>query len=131
MNQTATCLCGQLSLVYTGEITKSSLCHCYDCQKRTGSIFGSQVLLAKDKLTIAGETKIYTHMSDEDNPVQFYSCPICASTVYWQVTAFPEHLAVAVGCFANQDFAAPTFSVYEDRMHKWLLLPETITEHLG
>lgn len=130
MKHIATCLCEQLNLVYSGEITQSSLCHCYGCQKRTGSVFGAQVLLSKENLTITGGTQTYTHTSDEGHPVVFYSCPTCFSTVYWQISVFPDHLAVAVGCFADKEFAAPTFSVYEDRKHTWVHLPETITEHM-
>jgi hypothetical protein len=39
MRRTATCACGQLQIVCTGEPMKVSACHCLECQRRTGSPF--------------------------------------------------------------------------------------------
>jgi hypothetical protein len=35
----ASCSCGQLHLTCTGEPGRVSMCHCLECQKRTGSVF--------------------------------------------------------------------------------------------
>jgi len=40
--------------------------------------------------------------------------------VFWEGDRFPEHYGIAVGCFADPDFPAPTYSAYEDAMHPWL-----------
>ena len=37
-----------------------------------------------------------------------------------------EGICVPVGGFAEKDIVAPTFSVYEDRMHSWVKVPEGI-----
>jgi len=88
-------------------------------------------LLKKTEVTLSGETQTFEFTADSGNSVYFYSCPVCSSTLYWQIPVYAEHWAVAVGGFADSDFPAPTFSVYEDRKHCWLQLPETITEHLA
>jgi hypothetical protein len=87
--------------------------------------------LKKNELEINGKSNSYKHKADSGNIITFYSCPICPSTLYWEIPHFKEHFAVAVGCFADKDFPAPTFSVYEDRKHCWLALPDTITEHIN
>lgn len=130
MKRTATCLCEKLNLVHEGEISKSSMCHCYSCQRRTGSVFGAQVVLPKTETTINGTHEVYEHTSDEGNIVRFHFCPTCAATLFWEITSYPDHYVAAVGCFADKDFPAPIFSVYEDRKHHWLVLPDTITEHM-
>jgi hypothetical protein len=58
---------------------------------------------------------------------RFFFCPRCGATVYW---AGPEHIAVPVGAFADPNFPAPRVSVWEDRMHPWVGLPDGI-EHIG
>ncbi len=58
---------------------------------------------------------------------RFFFCPRCGATVYWAV---PEHIAVPVGSFADPNFPAPRVSVWEDRMHPWVGLPDGI-EHIG
>jgi len=40
--RTASCSCGQLFAVASGEPVRISICHCLACQRRTGSVFGSQ-----------------------------------------------------------------------------------------
>ncbi len=41
-----------------------------------------------------------------------------------------ESIAIPVGAFAESSFPAPTFSVYEDRIHHWVALPKDI-EHMA
>jgi hypothetical protein len=39
-------------------------------------------------------------------------------------------IVIPIGAFAEPGFPAPTFSVYEERMHAWVGLPEDM-EHMG
>ena len=48
----ATCGCGQLMIVCTGEPTRVSMCHCFACQHRTGSTFGGQAWFPRDAVSI-------------------------------------------------------------------------------
>ena len=52
----------------------------------------------------------------------------CGATVYYWTD--PEHIAVPVGAFADPSFPAPRVSVWEERMHPWVGLPDGI-EHIG
>src|SRR5271165_6507415 len=38
----AACSCGQLRLICQGDPVRVSMCHCFECQRRTGSTFGVQ-----------------------------------------------------------------------------------------
>jgi hypothetical protein len=40
--------------------------------------------------------------------------------VYWEAEAFPGHIAVAVGSFADPAFPAPTYSGWEAKRHRWV-----------
>jgi hypothetical protein len=42
----------------------------------------------------------------------------------------PDSIGIPVGAFADSNFPAPIFSVYEERMHAWVSLPEGI-EHMA
>ena len=35
-----------------------------------------------------------------------------------------EFIAIPVGAFADPNFPVPVFSVYEGRMHSWVIPPE-------
>jgi hypothetical protein len=41
-----------------------------------------------------------------------------------------DNIVIPVGAFADPSFPAPTFSVYEERMHSWVTMPEHI-EHMA
>lgn len=119
--RTATCACGQLAIHCTGEPVRISICHCLDCQKRTGSVFGMQARYSRAAVSVAaGTSKSFTRTADSGNTVTFHFCPDCGSTVYWELSGFPDVYAVAVGAFADPAFPSPKVSVYERRRHDWL-----------
>ena len=98
-----------------------SVCHCLDCQRRTGGPFGMQARYGRDQvIAIAGERRQFTRPADSGNSVTFSFCPHCGSTVFWELSAFPGVFAIAVGAFADPQFPAPLVSIYERRRHHWV-----------
>ena len=124
----ATCSCGRLTLIAEGESVRISMCHCLACQRRTGSVFGVQARFLEDSVTIEGDSSRYIRTADSGNQITFHFCPACGSTLLYSIDDDPGIIAVPVGAFADPDFPPPTVSVYEDRMHSWVAVPENI-EH--
>ena len=118
--RTASCTCGQLSVRCVGEPQKVSLCHCLDCQRRTGSTYGIAAFYLRDEVKAKGRANIFVRSSDSGHGVKFHFCPDCGSTVYGEPERKPETIAVAVGSFADPTFPAPTQSVWNERRHLWL-----------
>jgi hypothetical protein len=116
----ATCACRQLRVNCSGEPTKVSLCHCTECQKRTGSTYGVAAFYDADQVMPEGETRTFTRDSDSGYRVTFHFCPNCGSTVFWTPHRKPHAVAVAVGSFADPQFPAPTQSVYREHRHSWV-----------
>jgi hypothetical protein len=128
----ASCSCGKLSLTCEGEPVRISMCHCNACQKRTGSVFGTQARFPHEQVTIKGQSTKYTRIGDSGKPITFHFCSDCGSTVYWEIANAPGVIAVAVGTFADPTFPPPRHSVYEERQHAWTLTAgELPMEHLG
>jgi len=128
MTRIATCSCGQLSVTCEGEPVRISMCHCLECQKRTGSTFGAQARWPREKVTISGSSTQYVRVGDSGNKVTFHFCPTCGSTVYYGINDVPDVIAIAVGAFADPTFPQPKFSVYESRKHAWSGIPADV-EH--
>ena len=118
----ASCSCGQLRLTCEGEPVRISICHCLECQKRTGSVFGAQARFARQGVSIEGRSSEWTRVGDSGGAATFHSCPVCSSTVYWAPSEAPDLLYVAVGAFADPSFPPPFVSVYEERSHPWVLV---------
>ncbi|MFO1090322.1 MAG: GFA family protein [Hyphomicrobiales bacterium] len=122
--RTASCSCGQLSIVCTGEPVRISVCHCLACQKRTGSVFGAQARFrSSDVLSISGESSTYVRVADSGNRLTFHFCPRCGSTVHYRIDDAPDLIAIPVGAFADPQFPPPRVSVYESRRHPWVSPP--------
>jgi hypothetical protein len=117
----ATCVCGQLTAICSGDPAQVSLCHCLACQRRTVSTYGVAAFFPRENVIVAGDTKAYTRSSDSGYPVTFYFCPGCGSTVYWWPARKPEMVAVAVGAFADPGFPAPSQAVHAEHRHRWVL----------
>ncbi len=117
----ATCACGQLGVRCIDEPVRISICHCVDCQKRTGSVFGMQARFPRETVSvIKGTAKDFTRIADSGNTVTTHFCPECGSTVFWELSGFPDVIAVAVGAFTDPHFPSPKVSVYERSRHDWL-----------
>ena len=108
------------------------MCHCLACQKRTGSVYGVQARFPRDQVTsIEGRATQFTRSADSGHSVTFHFCPLCGSTVYWELSGYPDVIAIAVGSFATPQFPEPRISVYERCRHPWAMRPADLDmEHL-
>ena len=116
----ATCSCGQLEVTVSAEPVRVSVCHCHECQKRTGSAFGAQARFAEGDVSVSGKTTQWTRTAESGNRITFQFCPVCGSTVLYTLEAQPGVVAVALGAFAGQTLPAPAYTVYEARQHPWV-----------
>ena len=120
----AECSCGRLRVTVTGDPVRISICHCLACQKRSGSLFAAQARWPRIRAVVAGDSTEFARVGDEGGTARFHFCPYCGATVYYLMDGLPDFIAVPVGGFADPDFPMPRVSVYEERRHRWLELPE-------
>ena len=76
----AACSCGQLSLTIEGEPARISMCHCLECQRRTGAVISNQARFAREQITFAGKSTAWTRTAESGNALTFHFCPTCGST---------------------------------------------------
>jgi len=125
----ASCRCGQLSITCTGEPVRVSVCHCYDCQKRSGSAFAVQARFTAEAVAVSGEHKVYEHIGDSGSSASFHFCPNCGSTLWYHARPYHDLFAIPTGAFVDRDFPAPHFSVWEERKHHWVTIDSDGIEH--
>lgn len=119
----AACSCGQLSLTIDGGPARISMCHCLECQRRTGAVISNQARFLRDQVAIAGDATSWSRIAESGSQVTFRFCPSCGSTVFWESESFPEYFVVAIGSFADPAFPPPTIAVWEETRHPWVSLP--------
>lgn len=125
----ATCRCGQLSAICAGDPVRVSVCHCLECQRRSGSVFATQARWPIEQVTVTGTAREWAHTGESGNHAVFRFCPDCGCTIAFVIDRMPDLVAIPVGAFADPAFPPPAYSVFEERKHRWVALIGDTIEH--
>ncbi|WP_425050355.1 GFA family protein [Psychromarinibacter sp. S121] len=99
------CHCGAIRYRTTGMPAKTAVCHCRDCQLRTGSAFGVSVYFDSDRIEILqGVPRGYHFQSESGRSFATQFCPECGTTLMWVLELFPGRTGVAGGTFDPPSF---------------------------
>ncbi|CAN7685313.1 GFA family protein [Rhizobium sp. LjRoot30] len=123
------CRCGALIVSCIEEPVRVSVCHCLECQRRTGSAFGVQARFSESSVFLDGERREFERVGDSGQWARYSFCPACGSTVAYRNEDAPGVIAVPVGAFADPDFPAPGRSIFEGRKHEWVRLERDGIRH--
>ncbi len=124
MTRRAQCSCGALQAEVAGEPTAVVACHCVECQRRTGAVFGVGAYYATAQVRITGASQLYTRDTASGGKFHQHFCPTCGTTLYWFADIKPDAIGIAVGGFSDPSFLPPVRSVWEQSRHTWVQLPE-------
>ena len=122
----AQCQCGELAVDVPGPTPAVVACHCFYCQRRTGSPFGVLAYYPAELVTIHGEARRFERAADSGATFASFFCPNCGSSVYAKAAKHPAMIGVAVGAFADPRFQPPVRSVWEASKHEWVSIPGAV-----
>jgi hypothetical protein len=111
----ARCSCGALTLTLLEPSKLVVVCHCLDCQRRTGAAFGVGAFYPVDAVAISGTPKDFTHDAASGGKVHTFFCPNCGSTIYWKADNLPSLIGGAVGGIADPNTRPPSDRVLSGR----------------
>ena len=128
----ASCRCGKLTVAYKGpDPDRITLCHCNSCQSRTGTMFSVQGRFPREHAKIEGKSTKWKFPDDNPKPVNYKSCdsggatyhfcPVCGTTVYWDIAAAPDVIGIAIGTLTDPSFPPPKISGFEAYGHPWAM----------
>lgn len=139
----ASCNCGQLTATATGpDPERRSLCHCKNCQMRTGSAYSIQTRYPRSQVKTEGKSKTWVfprpgakpvaYRSCDSGGVTYHFCPECGSNVFYDIAAAPDFIGIKVGAFADPTFTPPMISGFEEYRFSWALNPSALPmEHVA
>ncbi|MFC3097578.1 GFA family protein [Alteraurantiacibacter palmitatis] len=126
----ASCQCGALSAhIDDAANPMTVLCHCRDCQRRSGSPFGVIAYFPDEAVSLHGKAQEYTRPTDAGNTFTSGFCATCGSTLYARASKYPGITGITVGTLADPGFPMPNRSVFEISRHAWVILPEAMPRH--
>jgi hypothetical protein len=105
---TGGCLCGDVRFEVAGQPYRVGICHCLDCRKRHGALFGTSAIFPEDALKVIGETRDYNGR---------FFCPRCGSPVF---TRSADEVEVNVGSLDEPNQFKPTYELWTIRRESWL-----------
>jgi hypothetical protein len=100
-----------------------ALCHCNQCQKNSGSIYSSVVVVSNDMFKSKGNTKSYTTKAESGRVVTFVFCPECGSPLWREGDMAPDAKVIRAGTLDSKDDrndAKPLAEVYVENRVDWI-----------
>ena len=108
------CLCGKVTYNCQAEPKAIFNCHCEDCRRATGSVFGTNLFVPEEKVEIFGEFSSYTHTSDSGSTMTKRFCPNCGSLLFGKNSAKIGVISIRAGSVDQLDLIKPSVNVFMD-----------------
>lgn len=110
----ASCHCGHIRYQAAVDPERTTICHCTDCQKLTGSAYRVSVPAEDGSFhLLAGEPALYVKIGDNGARRAQAFCPRCGSPLYtYDADQEPKVYGLRVGCIDERAALVP-------RRQKW------------
>ena len=122
------CLCGSVRYRAYGKPSRTSVCHCTDCQRRTGSAFAVVAHFKHENLEITGGAlSTYEYRSDESHRcIRLEFCPRCGTTVTLTSDQSPGGRTVSGGTFDEPGWLRIERHVWTRSAVPWMVYPHGV-----
>lgn len=117
----ASCLCGGITLSYSGLIGPANYCHCEDCRRANGSAFniGIRVQRKDLKVTAISELIRYKYMSESGKEIERCFCGRCGSPIFTLHPDKPEYAWVKAGIVNDPSIVKPAYEIWTSDKVEW------------
>ena len=109
------CLCGNVSYQCHSEPKAIFNCHCEDCRRATGSVFGTNLFVPEAEVEISGEVSSYSHISDSGSTMTKRFCPNCGSLLFGSNSAKPNVVSIRAGTVDQLALIKPQINLFMDK----------------
>src|SRR6202047_3403070 len=121
-NMNGGCLCGDVRYLASGEPVVTSICHCRDCQRRTGSAFVEVVAVPKEAFSVQGRLQTFSNTGDSGRKLDRKFCPRCGSAVFVEAEGSPGMALIMGGTLDDTTSLTPTMALFCDSAQPWLAI---------
>ena len=112
------CLCGHVSYRCYATPDRIVNCHCEDCRRATGSVFGTNLFVPEDEVEISGEVSSYSHTADSGNKMTKRFCKNCGTLLFGNSSGRNNVMSIRAGTLDQLDLIKPSENVFmESRVH--------------
>ncbi len=105
------------------------VCHCGNCQRRSGSAFGMELVLAADDLEIEGELACWERVSAAGHRNPVYRCAVCGNVIYDLGAYTPGLAKLMPGTLRNTQDIEPDVHVWVSSAQRWVTIPPDVLQY--
>ncbi len=116
------CLCGKVRYSAEAEPAFVGVCHCRNCQKSSGTAFGTVVAVAKPALSVEGAVKTFDDRADSGRILHRRFCPECGSSLFDEAEALPGVVMIMAGTLDDPGAVTPAMEIFCDSAMPWVKL---------
>jgi len=124
MPVTGSCQCGAVRYTLEGEPLMTYACHCYNCQKRTGSAFSLGAMYPVAAIDTTGDLASWARISDDGLTNTRYSCASCGNVIYGIGEATADLIKLQPGTLDDTSTVMPDAHIWTRSAQAWVRLPE-------
>ena len=114
------CLCGAVRYELRAEPAMTAVCHCTHCQRQSGSVFSSNVVVMAADYVQHGQTKVFEDKGDSGQGVHRHFCGNCGSPILSMIDLMPGMLMIKMGTLDDFSGIMPGIEVYTDHAAAWV-----------
>lgn len=119
------CLCGAIRYEVNAEPAMVVHCHCKDCQKVTGSMMETAVVVPKDSFKLLkGKAKDYLTTGESGKKVHRFFCPECGSRLFGDAEAMAGTWIVLAGSMDDPSWIKPSMHIFTSSAQPWATIPK-------
>jgi len=90
------CLCGEVNITISGEISEIIHCHCSLCRKNSGTAYATNGFINKHEFSITKGSDVLSSFSLKPGKTRHF-CSRCASPIYSSNAEDPSRLRIRLG----------------------------------
>ena len=114
------CLCGQVSYKSYAEPVLILNCHCEDCRRSTGAVYGTNVMVAEDQLEIHGKVSTFSHKAKSGNTMTKRFCINCGTLMFGNSSGRTNVVSIRAGTVDQTEIINPVMNVFVDVKYRRL-----------
>ncbi len=113
------CLCGEITYQYSGEVKVFQYCHCSRCQKFTGSAHASNIIIDPEHFEwLKGKDLVGRYELPEAKHFATSFCKKCGSSLPW-LTKSAKAMIVPAGTLDDDPQVKPIHNIYTADKAPW------------
>lgn len=125
---TGGCPCGAIRYEIRSEPSLTYVCHCTDCQRRSGSAFAVSLVVPDAAFAItAGDPVVSTRVAESGNTVSLSLCGACGGPVFAGRRGGPRGtLTVRAGTLDDTGGVRPDIHIWTRSRQPWVAIPNGV-----